>query len=69
MNVSNARKGVNQVAAQFRAKTYANRHAEAKDKPNKLQVSGDIAAFNKLAKGDKATVEEFNQIVSSALKA
>jgi hypothetical protein len=47
----------------FRAKTYENRKKE-----KKLQVSGDQAEFNKLAKGDKATLENFTEVVSEALK-
>jgi len=54
------RKGVMGVA--FRAKTYENRKKE-----KKLQVSGDQAEFNKLAKGDKATLENFTEVVSAAL--
>jgi len=46
----------------FRAKTYENRKKE-----KKLQVSGDQAEFNKLAKGDKATLENFTEVVSAAL--
>jgi hypothetical protein len=53
----------------FRAKTYANKQGKADGgKPNKLQVSGDIAEFNKLAKGDKETREIFDAAISEALK-
>ena len=65
--VSN-RKGVNQVADLFRAKKYANKKAQ-EGVPNKMQVSGDLDAFKKLAKGDEATVEALTQAVADALKA
>lgn len=55
------RKGVRQVA--FRAKVYENRKKE-----QKLQVSGDQAEFKKLAAGDKATLENFTEAISAALK-
>lgn len=54
----------------FRAKAYGNKHAEVKGDakvPNKVQVSGDIADFKLLVKGDTETVEAFNETVSAAL--
>jgi len=54
-----------------RAKTYGNRHAETTadgaKKPNKMQLSGDLADFARFAKGDKDTVEAFQAEVSAAL--
>lgn len=47
----------------FRAKVYENRKKE-----QKLQVSGDQAEFKKLAAGDKATLENFTEAISAALK-
>jgi hypothetical protein len=62
---------VNQVAKElFRAKAYANKHAEGGlgGKPNKLNVSGDIETFRKLAKDDSAVVEAFKATLAEALK-
>lgn len=56
------------MADAFRAKKYANK--KAKDGvPNKMQVSGDLDAFKKLAKGDETAVEELTRAVADALKA
>jgi hypothetical protein len=53
----------------FRAKTYANKQGKADGgKPNKLQVSGDIAEFQAFAKGDKEVTEALRQQITTALK-
>jgi hypothetical protein len=54
---------VDQVA-EFRASKYTNRKKEAK-----LNVSGSVEAFTKLAKGDSKLQAEFNSAVSEGLKA
>jgi len=53
----------------FRAKTYANKQGKADGgKPNKLQVSGDIAEFQLFAKGDKEVTESLRKHIAEALK-
>lgn len=48
--------------ADFRAKTYVNRHGE-----QKLQVSGSQEGFKALLKGDADKKIEFDAVVKTAL--
>jgi len=54
---------VDQVA-EFRASKYSN-----KKKESKLNVSGSVEAFTKLAKGDAKLQAAFNEAVIEGLKA
>lgn len=48
--------------ADFRAKTYVNRHGE-----QKLQVSGSQEGFKALLKGDATKKQEFEDALKGAL--
>ncbi len=50
--------------AEFRASKYSN-----KKKESKLNVSGSVEAFTKLAKGDAKLQAAFNEAVIEGLKA
>lgn len=58
------------ATSMFRAKTYANKEGKANGgKPNKVQVSGNVAAFEAFVNKDKDATDELRKQVAEALKA
>ena len=54
--------------ATFRTKKYANKQGKVDGRQNKVQVSGDVEAFEAITKGDKDALKELVASIRDAVK-